>query len=50
MRLNQNLANLLKDLGQRVDEQDKKIISEALQEVRPHTYAPFAMEVIRAMS
>jgi len=34
MRLNENLVNLLKDLEGRVDEADKKVINEALQDVR----------------
>lgn len=34
MRLNQNLVNLLKDLEGRVDEADKKVINEALKDVR----------------
>ena len=34
MRLNQNLVNLLKDLEGRVGEADKKVINEALQDVR----------------
>jgi hypothetical protein len=41
MRLNRDLVKLLKDLGQRVDEEDKKVIDEALQDVRPHTLVSF---------
>ncbi|RMZ69507.1 fungal specific transcription factor domain-containing [Pyrenophora seminiperda CCB06] len=37
MRLNQTLVNLLKDLEGRVDEADKKVIQEALQDVEDET-------------
>ena len=45
MRLNRDLVKLLKNLGHRVDEEDKKVIDEALQDVRPHTLAPFHDDV-----
>jgi hypothetical protein len=33
MRLNKNLINLLKDLEDRVDDEDKKAISQTLHDV-----------------
>jgi hypothetical protein len=42
MRLNKNLVDLLRDLGERVDEKDKKMINEALHDVCPYTHSPFA--------
>jgi hypothetical protein len=34
MRLNQNLVTLLRDIGERANEEDKKVIREALGDVR----------------
>ncbi|KAE8837832.1 hypothetical protein PTNB73_04160 [Pyrenophora teres f. teres] len=49
MRLNQNLVNLLKDLEGRVDEADKKIINEALQDVEDDLVSLGSVQSVRTL-
>ena len=45
MRLNQNLVSLLRDLEGRVDEADKRVINQVLQDVSLNTrHQIFAIE------
>ncbi|KAF1945611.1 hypothetical protein EJ02DRAFT_451329 [Clathrospora elynae] len=49
MRLNQSLVNLLRDLGKRVNEKDKKIIDEALQEVEDDLVSHASIQSVKSL-
>ncbi|PZD28374.1 fungal specific transcription factor domain containing protein [Pyrenophora tritici-repentis] len=49
MRLNENLVSLLKDLEGRVDEADKKIINEALQDVEEDLVSVGSVHSVRTL-